>query len=102
MTANGNNSGNDGRERVRECPVCSSPYIQLASRLPTVQRAQSSIVCRLSGEHCKEDNLPIVLPDGNVYSHKALKALSGADGTFAHPITGERLKLDGMRKAFFL
>ena len=57
---------------------------------------------RLSRECMHEDNLPMVLPDGNVYSYRALEALTGADGTFLHPQTGERLRLDQMRKAFFL
>ena len=84
------------------CPVCSWPYSQLARGLPTVQRPHSTLVCRLSGEHMHENNLPMVLPDGQTYSHKALTALAAPDGTFAHPTTGERLGLDQLRKAFFL
>ena len=89
-------------ERVLDCPVCSAPYAQLAKALPSVQRSHSSIVCRLSGETTNEDNPPMVLPDGNVYSYRALSALAAADGVFAHPITGELLRLDQLRKAFFL
>ena len=44
----------------------------------------------------------MVLPDGNVYSYRALSALAAPDGTFAHPITGDLLLLDTLRKAFFL
>ena len=44
----------------------------------------------------------MVLPDGHVFSQRALSALAAADGTFAHPVTGEQLKLDKLRKAFFL
>ena len=82
--------------------VCSFPYAQLAVGLPTVQRSQSAVVCRLSGELMHEGNAPTVLPDGNVYSHNALKEICDYDGVFAHPITGEPLRLNEMRKAFFL
>ena len=49
-----------------------------------------------------EDNLPMVLPDGNVFSQRALASLAAPDGTLPHPLTGERLRLDQLRKAFFL
>ena len=51
--------------------------------------------------HSMKD-VPMVLPDGHVFSQRALSALAATDGTFAHPITGERLKFDSLRKAFFL
>ena len=90
------------RECAVECPLCSLPYTALAHQVPTVQRTQSTIVCRLSGEHMNEHNAAIVLPDGNVYSHDALLARCDSNGAFAHPVTGEALRLDDMRRAFFL
>ena len=89
-------------ERLIECPVCCPPYAQIAAGLPTVQRSLTRAVCRLSGEMMNEDNPATVLPDGNVYSFRALQARCNSDGRFAHPITGEMLELDQMRKAFFL
>ena len=87
---------------MHDCPVCSAPFADMACGLPSVQRSHSSIVCRLSGRLMDEDNQAMVLPDGHVYSHAALAARAAPDGTFAHPITGEQLHLDQLRKAFFL
>ena len=49
-----------------------------------------------------EDNLPMALPDGQIYSYTALQKRTAPDGTFAHPLTGERVRFDQLRKAFFL
>ena len=91
-----------GEQHVTECPVCTPPFSRIAARLPTVQRSLTTIVCRLSGELMHEDNPATVLPDGNVYSYRALKERCNGSGRFAHPITGEVLELDQMRRAFFL
>ena len=72
------------------------------ARLPHVQRSHSSLICRLSGERMHEDNLPMALPDGHVYSHDALLARAAPDGSFRHPLTNETLHLAQLRKAFFL
>jgi hypothetical protein len=98
----GGGGGGCGGRVATDCPVCTLPYARLAARLPSVQRSQSRIVCRLSGQHTDADNLPMVLPDGSVFSQKALLELAGPDGSFAHPLTGERLHLEQLRKAFFL
>ena len=88
------------------CPVCFMPYSAMALQLPSMQRSQSTLICRLSGAIMNEHNEPMVLPDGNVYSHRALRALAreqSDDGSaFYHPLTSERIRLDQLRKAIFL
>ena len=49
-----------------------------------------------------EDNPPLVLPDGQVFSRNALMGLADAEGTFAHPNTGESISIHDLRKAYFL
>jgi len=87
-----------------ECPTCLFPYSLLLSNLPHVQRSHSTLVCRLSGKLMHEDNLPMVLPDGSVWSYEALRALTDADGILTHPQNGAiRLRFDAhLRRAFFL
>ena len=85
----------------RECPVCNEPFKTLAEQLPAAQRSQSSLVCRLSGLPMNEDNPPLVLPSGNVYSRDALLALA-ADGVLRDPQTQEVVRVDQLRKAFFM
>ena len=48
-----------------------------------------------------EDNPPLVLPSDNVYSRDALLALA-ADGVLRDPQTQEVVRVDQLRKAFFM
>ena len=52
------------------CPVCSDTLGELAEKLPLSHHVNSTIVCRLSGEIMDEDNPPMALQNGYVYSHK--------------------------------
>ena len=83
------------------CPVCCQPYATLAAHVPTVERAYSSLVCRLTGECMDDTNPPLVLPSGHVYSRKVLTALAESDA-LVDPCTGERLVLGQLRRAYFL
>jgi hypothetical protein len=52
------------------CPVCDPDTLgALATDLPLSHHFNSSIVCRISGQIMNEDNLPMALPNGYVYSY---------------------------------
>lgn len=91
-----------GSGRVVDCPVCNAPFQQLADELPSAQRSQSTLVCRLSGLPMNEDNPPLVLPSGNVYSQQALLALASDGGVLHDPQTHEPVRIEQLRKAFFM
>ena len=59
------------------CPVCNEPYTQLSRLLPFSHHINSCVVCRMTGAVMDEDNPPMVLPNGNVYSMHALKQMAG-------------------------
>ena len=48
-----------------------------------------------------EHNPPLVLPSGNVYSRGALLSLA-ADGVLRDPQTQEAVRVEQLRKAFFM
>jgi macrophage erythroblast attacher len=51
------------------CPVCDTSTLgALAETLPLSHHVNSSIVCRLSGKKIDENNPPMLLPNGRVYS----------------------------------
>jgi macrophage erythroblast attacher len=51
------------------CPVCDTSTLgALAESLPLSHHVNSSIVCRLSGKKIDENNPPMLLPNGRVYS----------------------------------
>jgi len=83
----------DGETLVRynvDCPACVEPTRSLAADLPYAFHLQSALVCALSRRPMDADNLPLLLPNGNVYSRLAiLKAAEHGDGVFTDPRTGD-------------
>jgi len=85
------------------CPLCSGDFLRLATDLPVAHRAHSSIVCRISGEVMNENNPPLALPNGNVYSRAALTAMAQLDsGYVTCPRTHDRFLLSECRNVFVL
>jgi macrophage erythroblast attacher len=53
------------------CPVCDKETFGIvAEKLPNAHHVNSCLVCRISGEVMNEDNQPMVLPNGRVYSQR--------------------------------
>lgn len=51
------------------CPICDNKTLgSLAEKLPLSHHVNSTIVCRISGKIMNEDNPPMLLPNGRVYS----------------------------------
>jgi macrophage erythroblast attacher len=86
------------------CPVCTKEtFGKLAELLPQAHHLNSCIVCRISGQLMNEDNPPMVLPNGNVYSSNALKEMASRnDGKVECPRTGSVYSLSQCKKAFIL
>ncbi|KAI9348102.1 CTLH/CRA C-terminal to lish motif domain-containing protein [Obelidium mucronatum] len=84
------------------CPICDSDvYGVLAAKLPNAHHLNSCLVCRISGDIMNEDNPPMVLPNGYVYSLKALEEMSlKHDGMLTCPRTSQQFHVSKMRKAF--
>ncbi|KAI9253570.1 CTLH/CRA C-terminal to lish motif domain-containing protein [Sporodiniella umbellata] len=56
------------------CPVCDENTLgKLAEKLPLSHHVNSTLVCRLSGKIMNEDNPPMLLPNGRVYSQTVNK-----------------------------
>merc|ERR1711916_204369 len=76
-----------------DCPTCSPLFQHLAKRLPVALHTQSVLVCRLKGVRMDENNPPMVLPNGNVYSREGLREEAAASGSFRDPLTGDTFSL---------
>ncbi|XP_074598943.1 E3 ubiquitin-protein transferase Katazuke [Brevipalpus obovatus] len=63
-------------EKNPDCPVCSDLLNRLAMPLPCSHCSQSRLVCYISGQPLNEHNLPLVLPNGNVYGEVSLKQMA--------------------------
>ncbi|KAJ3103932.1 GID complex subunit containing RING finger motif [Phlyctochytrium planicorne] len=83
------------------CPVCSADLFGvIAEKLPIAHHVNSCLVCRVSGAIMNEDNPPMVLPNGNVYSLKSLEELSKKTGVITCPRTNDQFHISQARKAF--
>ena len=63
-------------------------FQDLAEELPWSKHVHSKLVCALTREVMNEHNPPMVLPNGAVYSQKAIQQLASAKGVFTCPHTG--------------
>lgn len=54
-----------------DCPTCDHECLgQLSGEVPCSHHVNSTIVCRISGKIIDQDNMPMALPNGQVYSHE--------------------------------
>ncbi|KAG0004650.1 GID complex subunit containing RING finger motif [Modicella reniformis] len=84
------------------CPVCDPETLgALATDLPLSHHFNSSIVCWISGQIMNEDNLPMALPNGYVYSHSALAEMAKLNnGKITCPRTSAVFDSSQMKKVF--
>ncbi|KAJ3394529.1 GID complex subunit containing RING finger motif [Lobulomyces angularis] len=86
------------------CPCCSvDSFGKLAEGLPMAHQVNSVIVCRISGEIMNENNPPMVLPNGYVYSQNALNEMAEKNnGNIKCPRSNSTFHISQLRKAFVL
>lgn len=83
-------------------PMCNRLFQQLARKLPLTCKKNSSLVCRITGAVMDADNLPLALPNGQVYSSQALQEMHDTIGHVLCPATQDRFLLSDAKKAFVL
>ncbi|KAG9128542.1 GID complex subunit containing RING finger motif [Ceratobasidium sp. 392] len=92
----------DPAQRNVDCPVCDTDGLGiLAKEVPRSHHVNSVIVCRITGKIMDGDNPPLCLPNGQVYSQKALKdQASRNNGQVTCPKTGDVFEFGQARKMF--
>lgn len=84
-----------------DCPVCSLPLSKITSRLPYSHHETSILVCPISGTIMDADNAPLALPNGHVYSQKALEKMAELHGGYVIcPRTNEKFRFVEVRKCY--
>eukprot|EP00040_Diaphanoeca_grandis_P040592 m.261933 g.261933 ORF g.261933 m.261933 type:complete len:387 (+) comp43822_c0_seq1:226-1386(+) len=91
-----------GDNKAINCPVCSVHINSLAERLPYSHHTNSRLVCLVSGNIMNEDNPPMSLPNGYVYSRDALVAMSADDGYVICPRSQSRFKFSEAMKVYIM
>lgn len=83
------------------CPVCTKEsFGKLAQGLPQAHHMNSCLVCKVTGELMNEDNPPMALPNGNVYSRKAIEQILNQNGKIEDPRSGAVFSLAQCRKVY--
>ncbi|KAK7049249.1 GID complex subunit containing RING finger motif [Paramarasmius palmivorus] len=100
----------DAHTKNVDCPVCDTEsgsgsqgqgLGKLAEEVPLSHHANSTIVCQITGRIMDEDNMPMVFPNGYVYSREAMEEMAAKNGgTVKCPRTGETCELSKLRKVF--
>ncbi|XP_057866659.2 protein MAEA homolog [Cryptomeria japonica] len=86
---------------TKEDPLSQADFRNLASSLPFSKHIHSKLVCYISKELMDEHNPPLVLPNGYVYSTKALEEMAKRNnGKVTCPRTGLVCNLTDLQKAF--
>ena len=77
---------------MRVCPSCAQKFQRLAQDLPWSKHVHSKLVCSITRELMNEHNPPMVLPNGAVYSERAVQQVASRNhGIFTCPKTGASL-----------
>ncbi|OMJ27651.1 Macrophage erythroblast attacher [Smittium culicis] len=89
-------------ESNKNCPICSSKALNTISKeLPLSYHTNSSLVCRISGLKMDDNNPPMRLPNGYVYSYNALKEMSDkGEGLIQCPRSGDSFSINDCTKIF--
>jgi hypothetical protein len=71
------------------CGRCAQKFQKLAQGLPWSKHVHSKLVCSITRELMNEHNPPMVLPNGAVYSERAVQQVASKNhGIFTCPKTG--------------
>ncbi|KAJ8562701.1 hypothetical protein K7X08_031153 [Anisodus acutangulus] len=86
---------------TKEDPLSQESFRKLATALPYSKQHHSKLVCYITKELMDTENPPLVLPNGYVYSTKALEEMSTRnDGRITCPRTGFTCNYTELVKAY--
>ena len=88
----------------KDDPLSIKEFQELAADLPYTKHVHSKLLCHITGEIMDEDNPPMVLPNGYVYSLEGFKSIAtkypNGTRTVACPRTGELYDFKDLARAF--
>ncbi|XP_053962873.1 E3 ubiquitin-protein transferase MAEA [Anastrepha obliqua] len=84
------------------CPVCQEDFNQIAKNLPYSHCVQSRLICRITGLPLNEHNLPMMLPNGQIFGQLAVPEITKEDGAVVCPITNTTFSNPKVEKVFVM
>ena len=85
---------------ARDDPLTHASLRELARPLPRSRRSATRLVCRVTGEAMDEDNPPMALPNGQVYSAKAVASMRRGGVVYCPRTREGPFVWDEIRKVF--
>ncbi|GAA98638.1 uncharacterized protein L969DRAFT_95136 [Mixia osmundae IAM 14324] len=84
------------------CPLCDDEALgglAKAGKVPFSHHVNSTIVCFISGKVMQDDNVPLCMPNGMIYSSEAMHRMAAeSGGTVRCPRTGKEYALHELKK----
>lgn len=87
------------KHESKEDPLHHQGFRSLAEGLPYAKHVHSRLICAITKEIMNENNPPMVLPTGTVYSQNAIQLNTSAD-SFVDPVTGDIYPLSELKRAY--
>lgn len=85
----------------REDPLHLPAFRALAEGLPYAKHVHSKLICAITHELMDEHNPPAALPNGHVYSQRALQEMAAAQGgRVTCPRTGYSCDVSQLRRVY--
>ncbi|EIE27319.1 hypothetical protein COCSUDRAFT_34765 [Coccomyxa subellipsoidea C-169] len=85
----------------KEDPLSMEKFQKLADGMPWSKHVHSKLVCAITREIMNEHNPPMVLPNGAVYSEKAVQQVASRNhNIFTCPKTGVSCDVSDLRRAY--
>jgi macrophage erythroblast attacher len=85
---------------ARDDPLTHASLRELARPLPRSRRSATRLVCRVTGEAMDEDNPPMALPNGQVYSANAIASMRRGGVVYCPRTREGPFARDEIRKVF--
>jgi len=85
---------------ARDDPLTHASLRELARPLPRSRRSATRLVCRVTGEAMDEDNPPMALPNGQVYSANAVASMRRGGVVYCPRTREGPFARDEIRKVF--
>ncbi|KAM7361549.1 E3 ubiquitin-protein transferase Katazuke [Cochliomyia hominivorax] len=84
------------------CPVCQEDFNKIATNLPYSHCVQSRLICRITGLPLNEHNLPMMLPNGQIFGQLAIPEITKENGVVVCPVTNTKFSTPKIEKVFVM
>eukprot|EP00924_Labyrinthula_sp_SR-Ha-C_P006318 maker-scaffold_31-snap-gene-3.73-mRNA-1 protein AED:0.01 eAED:0.02 QI:30/0.66/0.7/1/0.88/0.8/10/83/367 len=86
----------------KNCLACRPLFKQVTKDLPVAHETQTHLICRLTGEPMDENNPPLALPNGQIFSERGVRTLELPNRKIKCPVTNKEYRVNELRYVYIL